>query len=228
MIRVEIVSFTYPTGTEALREVSIELPRGQILGILGESGSGKTTLLKCVGRFLRPRTGRITLDDRDIGDISEPEFRRAVGVVFQELFLFPHLTVLGNMTLALRKVLKREKDAAEREAMEMLSRLGIERLERSYPSQISRGQAQRAAIARALLLSPEYLLLDEPTSALDVKTADDFGRWLVSLREYTTCVIVTHDLRFAGRVATSGVLLEAGGVRFAGSLDKILSSFEKE
>ena len=228
MIRVERVSFTYPTGTEALREVSIELPRGEILGILGESGSGKTTLLKCIGRFLQPRTGRITLDDRNIGDITEPEFRRAVGVVFQELFLFPHLTVLGNMTLALRKVLKREREAAEREAKGMLSRLGIEKLERNYPSQISRGQAQRAAIARALLLSPEYLLLDEPTSALDVNTADDFGRWLVSLRDYTTCVIVTHDLRFAGRVATSGVLLEAGVVRFTGSLDKILNSFGGE
>ena len=228
MIRVERVSFFYPTGTGALREVSIELPRGEILGILGESGSGKTTLLKCIGRFLRPRTGRITLDDRNIGDITEPEFRRAVGVVFQELYLFPHLTVLGNMTLALRKVLKREKEAAEREAKEMLSRLGIEALGRSYPSQISRGQAQRAAIARALLLSPEYLLLDEPTSALDVKTADDFGRWLVSLKDYTTCVIVTHDLRFAVRVATSGVLLEEGAVRFAGSLDKIIKSFGGE
>jgi len=230
MIRVERVSFSYPTGTETevLREITIELPRGQILGILGESGSGKTTLLKCIGRFLRPRSGRITLDDRDIGDITEAEFRRAVGVVFQELFLFPHLTVLENMTLALRKVVKRGKESAEMEAKEMLGRLGIAALERSYPSQVSRGQAQRVAIARALLLSPQYLLLDEPTSALDVKTADDFGRWLVSLKDYTTCVIVTHDLRFAGRVATSGVLLEDGTVRFMGGLGTILSSFGVE
>ncbi|MEA1929210.1 MAG: ATP-binding cassette domain-containing protein [Candidatus Auribacterota bacterium] len=228
MIKVEKVSFTYPTGTEALREVSIELPRGEILGILGESGSGKTSLLKCIGRFLKPRSGRITLEDRDIGDFTEPEFRRAVGVVFQELYLFPHLTVLGNMTLALRKVLKRGRGDAEREAKEMLSRLGIGALEESYPSQVSRGQAQRAAIARALLLSPEYLLLDEPTSALDVKTANDFGRWLVSLKDYTTCVIVTHDLRFAALVATSGVLLEEGAVRFKGGLDEIINSFGSE
>lgn len=226
MIRVKNVSFVYPTGTEALREVDIDLPRGEILGILGESGSGKTTLLKCLGRFLQPQSGRITLDDRTINNFTEPEFRRIIGVVFQDLFLFPHLTVLGNMTLALRKVLKREKASAEREAKEMLNRLRIEDLSESYPSQISRGQAQRAAIARALILSPEYLLLDEPTSALDVNTADDFGRWLVSLKDYTTCIIITHDLRFAGRVATAGVLLGEGRIRSAGSLDKILSSFE--
>lgn len=226
MLRLEKVSYTYPTGTVALKNVEVEFPEKQILGILGESGSGKTTLLKCIGKFLKPQRGRITLDGRDIAEIDEVEMRRAVGIVFQELFLFPHLTVLGNMTLALRKVLKQEKIRAEEEARAMLGRLGIGHLEESFPSQISRGQAQRAAIARALILKPKYLLLDEPTSALDINTADEFGRWLVELKQYTTFVIVTHDIRFAGKVVTSGVVFSRGEVRLEGGIEDLVHDIE--
>jgi ABC-type polar amino acid transport system ATPase subunit len=162
------------------------------------------------------------LHDRDIREIPEVEFRRSIGIVFQDLYLFPHCTVLENMILAPVKVLKRKRREAEEDASGMLRKLGIENIKDSYPSQISGGQAQRVAIARSLLLKPEYLLLDEPTSALDVNTTEDFGRWLVDLKEETTFVVVTHDVLFASKVATSGVLIDEGAVRAQGSIEEIL------
>jgi ABC-type polar amino acid transport system ATPase subunit len=222
MIRIRDLSYTYPTGVTALRDVNVELPRAHILAILGESGSGKTTLLKCIGRFLPVQEGCILFHDRDITKIPEIEFRRSIGIVFQSLYLFPHLTVLENMTLAPRKVLKKDPEESRDGAIRMLAKLGIESLSDTYPSQISGGQAQRVAIARSLLLRPEYLLLDEPTSALDVQTTEDFGRWLLSLKEETTFVVVTHDVLFTSRVATSGVLIDQGSVIAQGNIKDIL------
>jgi glutamine transport system ATP-binding protein len=223
MIKVENVSYKYSGGTEALDDVSIEFPKGTISAVLGESGSGKTTLLMCLGQFYEPKTGKITYDGRNIFDIPEMEYRRHVGIVFQDLYLFPHLTVLENMNLAMVHILGKEKDEASVEALETLDRLGIRELEKSYPSQISGGQAQRAAIARGLLLKPEYLLLDEPTSALDIGTTDEFAKWLLDLKDETNFIIVTHDILFAEQVASSGVHLSEGQITHAGEIDTIIN-----
>ncbi|KQC16071.1 MAG: hypothetical protein APR56_10140, partial [Methanosaeta sp. SDB] len=210
MLEIRNISYTYPDGSRALEEIDMTLPREHILAILGESGSGKTTLLMCIGRFLQPQRGSITLNGKEIARIEHREFRRQIGIVFQQLYLFPHLTVLENMMLAPEKVLNRPKKEAENEARETLRRLGMAEMGDKYPSQISGGQAQRAAIARALVLQPDYLLLDEPTSALDLNTTREFGRWLVELKETTTFVIVTHDVPFAEKTAGFGFLMAGG------------------
>jgi len=225
MIEVRDLTYRYTAGDNpALNGVSISFPAEHIVAVLGESGSGKTTLLKCIGRFLEPTSGRVMLDDVDVRDLPELEFRRRLGLVFQRLFLFPHMTVLENMTLAPVKALDKNRTEAEDAARAMLDRLGIGDLAERYPAQISGGQAQRAAIARGLMLQPEYMLLDEPTSALDAGTTDDFAKWLRELRADTHFIIVTHDILFAQAVATHGVLLVEGCVEARGSLDSIVET----
>ncbi len=223
MISVQNLSHTYGTGTQALNEVSVEFPRGTTSAVLGESGSGKTTLLMALGQYLPPQTGSITLDGQDIYAISEAEFRKSVGLVFQKLYLFPHMNVLENMVLAPSHVLGQSAPDARLDAMAMLERLGIAEVAESYPSQISGGQAQRVAIARGLMLRPQYMLLDEPTSALDANTTDAFAEWLGQLREETNFIIVTHDLPFAAQVAETGVYLSGGQILDAGRIDAIIA-----
>ncbi|MFP4052757.1 MAG: amino acid ABC transporter ATP-binding protein [Phycisphaerae bacterium] len=223
MIRIEDLEYTYNGGSKALEDVNVEFPRGTTSAILGESGSGKTTILMCLGKFLEPTQGSITLDGTDIHEIPESEYRRRVGIVFQRLYLFPHLTVLENMTLAPRKVMHTPRRDARREAMGVLDRLGVRDLARSYPSQISGGQAQRAAIARGLVLHPEYMLLDEPTSALDANTTDEFAAWLREIHKETNFIIVTHDIPFAQKVASQGVYLSEGRVQDTGDVDTIIA-----
>lgn len=222
MIDVEGLCYDYGDGTEALKGIDLELPAGAIFAIMGASGSGKTTLLHCMARFRQPKSGRICLDGTDIRDISEAEFRSRVGVVFQKLHLFPHLSILENMILAPCKVRRESRAAAMAAAMVMLERLGIVHLAGHYPAQVSGGQAQRAAIGRGLMLRPSYLLLDEPTSALDPQTTRDFADWLLELQEETTFVIVTHDLDFSRQVASQGVLLEDGNLIRHGRISEII------
>ena len=222
MIEIKNISFKYSGGPQVLSNVNISIPAGHIYAILGESGSGKTTLLKCIGRFLQPRSGSITLKGRNIYEIEEREFRKSVSIVFQQLFLFPHLNILQNMILAPMKVLGKNERTAREEAVAMLETLGIASLKDSYPAAISGGQAQRATIARSLMLKPEYLLLDEPTSALDVNTSDEFGKWLTDLKEYTTFVVVTHDILFVNKIASFGALMEKGTVREESDIGNII------
>ena len=148
MLEIKDVSYTYPGGTAALKDVTMELPKEHILAILGRSGSGKTTLLKCIGKFLKPEKGDIRLSGESIYPMPRKQLRHAIGIVFQHLYLFPHLTILENMILAPTRGLNRDRKMVINEARQMLERLGIEMLADSYPSQISGGQAQRAAIAR--------------------------------------------------------------------------------
>ena len=222
MIEIDHLTFDYADGTRALDDVSLAFPPEHVMAVVGESGSGKTTLLNCIARFLPAPPGTIRLDDTDIHAIGEREFRRRIGVVFQRLYLFPHLTALENMTLAPVKTLGVSPAEARADAMGMLDRLGIADLADSYPAQISGGQAQRVAIARGLMLRPEYMLLDEPTSALDAKTTGEFAAWLRELREETHFIIVTHDLLFARDVATHGVVLADGRVLATGVVERIL------
>lgn len=222
MISIKNLSYEYSDGTVALEDISVDFTDEHISAILGESGSGKTTLLRCMGRFLQPSGGSITYNGGDIFEISEMKFRRAIGIVFQELHLFPHLTVLNNMTLALHKAQGKTHNEAYTAAMGMLERLGIADLLNSYPAQISGGQAQRVAIARGLVLCPDYMLLDEPTSALDANTTDDFAEWLRELKESTNLIAVTHDTLFARKVASRGVYLSNGRVQDTGKIENII------
>jgi len=228
MIEIRDLSYRYPNSDEsAITGINADFPREKVFAVLGESGSGKTTLLNCIARFLVPATGYIRIDGQDIADMPRPAFRRTVGVVFQKLYLFPHLTVRQNMVLAPLKALAQERHEAKESAMAMLDRLGIADLAGRYPSQISGGQAQRVAIARGLMLQPEYMLLDEPTSALDAKTTSEFTEWLKELQEDTSFIIVTHDLPFAAQVASHGVFLERGQVRTVGAVQKIIEQVTK-
>lgn len=222
MLKIEGVSYTYEGGSQALRDVSVHCPKGEIFAILGKSGSGKTTLLKCIGRFLTPQTGSITLDDTDILSMEEHEFRQKLGIVFQGLHLFPHLSLVENMVLAPVKALGQVRDKMEDKARDMFQRFGIADIIDRYPAQISGGQAQRAAIIRGLMLEPAYLLLDEPTAALDINTTDAFAAWLKELREWTTFVVVTHDVPFATGVASGGVVITEGEVAAEGAVEDIM------
>ncbi|MFP4380704.1 MAG: amino acid ABC transporter ATP-binding protein [Candidatus Sumerlaeia bacterium] len=210
---------------DVLHDINVDFPAGSIFAILGESGSGKTTLLNCLARFLYAQRGDISLHGKPIQDIPEKEFRQKIGVVFQDLQLFPHLTVLENLVLAPETAHGMESREAHYMAAEMLERLNLPEIADQYPARISGGQAQRVAIARALMLKPEYLLLDEPTSALDVNTTGEFGQWLLDLQDATTFIVVTHDIPFAGDVASAGVLLQEGRVTEKGSMEAIIDRF---
>jgi ABC-type polar amino acid transport system ATPase subunit len=229
MIEARNLVYTYPgSPASALNDVSVEFPRDAISAIVGESGSGKTTLMMCLGRFTRPTRGRALYDDTDVFAIPEHVFRQRLGMVFQKLYLFPHLTVRENMTLAMRRAFGRKRHEADQEAEAMLERLGIAETLDRYPGQISGGQAQRAAIARGLLLRPDYMLLDEPTSALDARTTDSFAEWLRSLKNETNFIVVTHDVLFARRAADRGVCLMNGAIAGEGPIEEALARMQRK
>jgi len=224
VIEIRNLGFQYPHSDEpVLSDISVDFPRERTFAVLGESGSGKTTLLNCIARFLKPTHGEIKIEGEDIERIPKIRFRHTLGVVFQKLYLFPHLTVLQNMTLAPVKAFGQNLAEVRQAAVTMLKRLGIDDLSERYPSQISGGQAQRVAIARGLMLQPKYMLLDEPTSALDARTTGEFAQWLGELQEDTSFIIVTHDLPFAKEVATHGVFLDEGRVTKTGSVEQIIN-----
>jgi len=221
MLEITDLTKIYPDGTAGIRDVTISIPAGQTFAILGTSGAGKTTLLQCLGQFLQPTSGTIRLGGEDIRTIPRDSFRRKLGIVFQALNLFPHLTILENLTLSPTVVYGETAADAERRAVEILEELAIPQLAGSYPSQISGGQAQRVAIGRALLLNPDYLLLDEPTSALDKNTTQALADMLHVLKTRTTFIFVTHDLPFASHLAERAVLMSEGEVVARGTVAEI-------
>lgn len=228
MIEIRDLEYVYPHSDEpALKQITVDFPRENVFAVLGQSGSGKTTLLNCIARFLKPTNGSIHIDGNDISQMDALAFRHTLGVLFQKLNLFPHLSVLRNLTLAPHKVFDTPLEQARTQAREMLSRLGIDDLADRYPAQISGGQAQRVAIARGLMLQPRYMLLDEPTSALDAQTTNDFAAWLTELSSETSFIIVTHDLPFAEKVATHGVYLANGQLQAAGQVSEILQQVQQ-
>jgi len=223
MIEIHDLSYRYPgSETEALSHINVELPLEHVFAILGQSGSGKTTLLNCMAQFLAPTEGKVTIDGEDIATMDKKRFRSMLGVIFQKLNLFPHLTVMDNMVLAPTKAMGVSSSQAKRDAEAMLEKLSIAELADRYPSQISGGQAQRVAIARGLMLQPRYMLFDEPTSALDTQTTADFAQWLAELQDETCFIIITHDLPFAQQVASHGVFLQNGIIQAVGDIQWII------
>ncbi|HVL89563.1 MAG TPA: amino acid ABC transporter ATP-binding protein, partial [Actinomycetota bacterium] len=188
----------------ALKAVDVTVERTEVVVVMGPSGSGKSTLIRCINRLEKHDRGRIVVDGVEMSDDVRKiqEIRREVGMVFQQFNLFPHLTVMENITLAPRQVRHRPKAEAEQIAMEMLERVKIPEQARKFPGQLSGGQQQRVAIARALAMQPKVMLFDEPTSALDpemIKEVLDVMKELANTG--MTMIVVTHEIGFAREVA---------------------------
>jgi polar amino acid transport system ATP-binding protein len=200
---------------QVLAGVDLEVYRGQIVALIGSSGSGKSTLLRCINLIEQVSDGQIFLNDQDISDprVNQDEVRRQVGLVFQAYYLFAHLSILENITLALRKVQKLSKEQANQTALALLDRIGLAEKAHSYPDKISGGQQQRAAIIRAVALNPALLLLDEVTSALDPELVGEVLELIRELKaQGTSIVMATHELSFARDVADWVVFLDGGVV----------------
>ena len=187
----------------ALDGVSLQVPQGQVVVIIGPSGSGKSTLLRCINYLEVPDSGRVVVDGRNLKDPGcINQVRVEVGMVFQQFNLFPHLTALDNITLAQRTVRKRSKSEANEIAMELLHKVGIPEKAVSFPGQLSGGQQQRVAIARALAMQPKIMLFDEPTSALDPEMIKEVLDVMLDLAsEGMTMVVVSHEMGFARNAA---------------------------
>lgn len=202
-----------------LCNISTVIAKGEVVSIIGPSGSGKSTFLRCLNMLETPTSGKIVIDNQDLTDSKTPvnKMRQRIGMVFQHFHLFPHLTVIENLTYAPMKAKGVNKQVAVEKARELLKRVGLSEKETAYPSSLSGGQKQRVAIARALAMEPELMLFDEPTSALDpemVKEVLDVMKDLA--KSGMTMVVVTHEMGFAREVADRilfldhGVLLEEG------------------
>ena len=210
---------------QVLRGIDLRVSTGEVVCLIGPSGSGKSTLLRCVNRLEEPTGGRILIDGEDIGgpDCDLDQVRTRIGMVFQHFNLFPHLSVLGNLTIAQRKVLGRSPGAAEETARGVLTRVGLQEKIHEYPSRLSGGQQQRVAIARALAMDPEMMLFDEATSALDPELVGEvLGVMRALAEDGMTMMVVTHEMGFARRVSDRVVFMDAGVIVEQGPPDQVL------
>ena len=212
---------------EVLKDVNIEIAKGEVVVVLGPSGSGKSTMLRCINLLEKPTGGHIFIEGKEITDPKTDvnKLREHVGMVFQQFNLFPQLTALKNVMLAQRKVLKRSKEEAERIAQFELDRVGLGDRADYFPAQLSGGQQQRVAIARALAMEPHVMLFDEATSALDpelVRGVLDVMRSLAE--EGMTMVVVTHEMQFAKDVADRVIFMEGGVVVEEGTPDEVFTT----
>ncbi len=196
-----------------LKGINLQIEKGEVLVICGPSGSGKSTLIRCLNRLEEYQQGTITMEGRDIHDktLNVNALRTEIGIVFQQFNLYPHLTVLKNVTLAPLKVRKQKKEAANAKALELLERVGIHDQANKYPVELSGGQQQRVAIARALAMEPKVMLFDEPTSALDPEMINEVLNVMKDLaRSGITMLCVTHEMGFAREVADRIVFMDYG------------------
>jgi ABC-type polar amino acid transport system ATPase subunit len=213
--------------TQAVIDASLRVKRREVCLIFGPSGGGKSTLLRCINRLENPDSGTIIVDGIPVtGEKCNIDLVRAeVGMVFQLFNLFPHLTALGNVTIAQERVRKRSKKEAEQTARDLLARVGIAEKADEYPGQLSGGQKQRVAIARALAMNPKIMLFDEPTSALDPEMIKEVLDVMLDLaKEGMTMVVVSHEMGFAKAAADRMVFLEGGRVIEEGTPDKIFAN----
>ena len=214
MIRMTDVQ-KYFDDFHALKDINLEVPRGQVVVVLGPSGSGKSTLCRTINRLETIEDGTIEIDGVVLPEEGKDlaKLRADVGMVFQSFNLFPHLTIKNNVTLGPMKVRKKKKAEAEKRAMELLERVGIANQAEKYPAQLSGGQQQRVAIARALAMSPKIMLFDEPTSALDPEMVNEVLDVMASLaKEGMTMVVVTHEMGFARRAADRVLFMADGAI----------------
>ncbi len=216
LIRVENVTKEYNNGAvRALSESSLSIYQGEVVAIIGPSGSGKSTLLRCLNILETPTSGHIYFDGVDLADKSVDInlHRRKMGMVFQHFNLFPHMTVLRNITLAPVKLKLKTPAQAEAKARELLDRIGLADKADEYPNMLSGGQKQRIAIVRALAMEPEVMLFDEPTSALDPEMVGEVLDLMRSLaKEGMTMAVVTHEMGFAREVADRVIFMDGGAI----------------
>ena len=221
----------YFGDNEVLKGIDFHVDQGQVVCVIGPSGSGKSTLLRCVNRLEEPTSGQIFVEGIDICDeeVDLDQIRSRIGMVFQSFNLFPHLTVLRNLTLAQQRVKRRDKDEAVEVARRNLDRVGLAEKEDAYPAHLSGGQQQRVAIARALSMDPDMMLFDEPTSALDPELV---GEVLDVMRDLAqggmTMVVVTHEMGFAREVGDSLVFMDGGVVVESGNPRDVLTDPQHE
>jgi ABC-type polar amino acid transport system ATPase subunit len=196
-----------------LQDVSLTVDEKEVVCIIGPSGSGKSTFLRCLNRLEKFQEGEVIINNHDYSNkgVNLNDVRKEVGMVFQQFNLFPHKTVLQNITMAPIKLLKMDKASAEKRAMELLEKVGLKEKRDSYPSQLSGGQQQRVAIARALAMNPKVMLFDEPTSALDPEMVGEVLEVMKQLaREGMTMVVVTHEMGFAREVSNHVIFMDGG------------------
>nr|WP_124066628.1 amino acid ABC transporter ATP-binding protein [Clostridium sp. E02] len=213
ILKTEKLKKSYENGQPVLNGISFSLKKGEVAVVIGPSGCGKSTFLRCLNLLEPIDSGIIQFEDKMIEQNQQDgyEIRQKIGMVFQSYDLFPHMTVLGNLTLAPLKVQKREKKEVVREAEKLLDRVGLLAKKDAYPRQLSGGQKQRVAIVRALLMHPEVLLLDEITAALDPEMVREVLQVVLKLaKEGMTMVIVTHEMDFAKAVADRILFLDQG------------------
>jgi glutamate/aspartate transport system ATP-binding protein len=214
MIRIEHVSKQYG-NFKVLDDCSTTIEEGEVVVICGPSGSGKSTLIKCINALEPYGDGRIFLDSVEVGSKGTrlSTLRAKVGMVFQHFELFPHLSIIENLTLGQRKVLGRSREEATQKAQKLLGRVGLSNQALKYPGALSGGQQQRVAIARALSMDPAMILFDEPTSALDPEMVSEVLDLMAELaREGMTMVIVTHEMGFARRVSNRVIFMDCGRI----------------
>ena len=199
-----------------LDHISTQIKKGEVLVIIGPSGSGKSTFLRSLNLLEEPTGGSITFEGLNITDpkCNINKYRQKIGMVFQHFNLFPHKTILQNMTLAPMKLLKKSKEEAESQAMELLKRVGLEEKAHAYPSQLSGGQKQRIAIVRSLCMDPDVILFDEPTSALDPEMVGEVLNVMRDLaKQGMTMAVVTHEMGFAKEVGTRVMFIDEGQIK---------------
>ena len=216
---------------KALDGIDLSISRGEVVVIIGPSGSGKSTFLRSLNLLEMPTDGQILFEGVDITDVKTNInlHRQKMGMVFQQFNLFPHKTVLQNMTLAPMKLLKMPKEAAEEKAMNLLERVGLADRADAYPSQLSGGQKQRIAIVRALCMEPEVMLFDEPTSALDPEMVGEVLEVMRDLaKEGMTMAVVTHEMGFAREVGTKIIFMDEGKILEMGTPEDIFEHPKSE
>ncbi len=200
---------------QVLSDCTTEVKKGEVIVVCGPSGSGKSTLIKCVNGLEAFQEGEIFVDGTSIGKATTnlPKLRSRVGMVFQHFELFPHMSIIDNLTIAPIKVLKRPKDQAIAQGMQLLERVGLTEQAQKFPGQLSGGQQQRVAIARALAMNPIVMLFDEPTSALDPEMVNEVLDVMVQLAsEGMTMMVVTHEMGFARKVAQRVIFMDRGSI----------------
>jgi ABC-type polar amino acid transport system ATPase subunit len=230
LIRVEDLKKEF-VGVHALNGVTTEIKKGEVVFVVGPSGSGKSTFLRCLNRLEDPTGGHIYFDGVDLMDkkININKHRQKMGMVFQHFNLFPHMTILKNMTIAPVKLQGVSQKEAEEQALKLLERVGLGDRANAYPSQLSGGQKQRVAIVRALCMKPEVLLFDEPTSALDPEMVGEVLEVMRELaEEHMTMVVVTHEMGFAREVADRILFMVEGKVLEEGSPDEFFNNPKNE